>query len=723
MSTSSDEWRSKSPELKQASAISALTAAIVSTPALSVLWPEPQTVAPVSAPKGPVVMPQLYSRIQTIVQKMLHSDHGVPIRSHKRRLISAIPSAFTGADMVLWLQKELYMPSKVEAIHVANMLSKQGFFFCVEGYGIPIRDDNTLYRFQTPYYWPSQNPPSSDFEYGVYLVKQVLRSKHRIRLLNYELNNLHKLKLRLAKQWKLVTEKADEDVRIFREQKRVAKAIMSSQEEAYWRLRRPPPRESGVGDALLTRHGTERSDWRPQKWTEESLRNEVSFLKQYLKRTRVHMSTALEGTTKLSQKYQEFDPMLTSPQPSNPWITGDDTLWTIEKSLVEHPSERQVRRWACSFLDLLTDVTGRYNFEEYCKAQYNSENIRFWQACRDLKSIPLAAVAGSVKLIFDEFLQRSASSEVNVSANVQEEIEKDLKSPSRYAFCSAQLQIFQLMQNDIYARFLKSPDYQQMLSVGKMQGTAGKSFFSRFKVPSANRQKLQAQVSTDFTSPCLPGRYTKRQLSISRKLSSSNATGSLDDLFLASSPSTESKRISAYTEAFIETLTAPDPGGMQLDHVRHRRVSAPLAHILPGKPKQLQGSLDQVFEEDSIEATTVEVTGKVAIDIGLPTSYSYDDIAQLKEDAELVAAPKWARQTGEKTPKDVAASSYLSVASNALHPSRSIPASLSEQKNDLLQVPEFSLAGSSPSKSYEFESINHGKVYSSTESVHSTASH
>lgn len=35
-------------------------------------------------------------QIQTIVQKMLHSDHGVPIRSHKRRLISAIPSAFTG---------------------------------------------------------------------------------------------------------------------------------------------------------------------------------------------------------------------------------------------------------------------------------------------------------------------------------------------------------------------------------------------------------------------------------------------------------------------------------------------------------------------------------------------------------------------------------------------------------------------------------------------------
>ena len=44
--------------------------------------------------------------------------------------------------------------------------------------------------------------------------------------------------------------------------------------------------------------------------------------------------------------------------------------------------------------------------------------------------------------IYSEFLQRSASSEVNVSANVQEEIEKDLKSPSRYAFCSAQVHVW-----------------------------------------------------------------------------------------------------------------------------------------------------------------------------------------------------------------------------------------------------------------------------------------
>ena len=32
-------------------------------------------------------------------------------------------------------------------------------------------------------------------------------------------------------------------------------------------------------------------------------------------------------------KYKEFDPMLNPPVPSNPWVTGDTTLWTLENSL------------------------------------------------------------------------------------------------------------------------------------------------------------------------------------------------------------------------------------------------------------------------------------------------------------------------------------------------------------------------------------------------------
>ncbi len=68
------------------------------------------------------------------------------------------------------------------------------------------------------------------------------------------------------------------------------------------------------------------------------------------------------------------------------------------------------------------------------------------------------------------------------------------------------------MQNDIYPRFLKSDHYQQMLRRGREVEEAGKGFFAKLQ-----KRKLEI-VKQDATgiSPCLPQRYTKRQvLSIS----------------------------------------------------------------------------------------------------------------------------------------------------------------------------------------------------------------
>lgn len=258
----------------------------------------------------------LYLRMQGVVQQMLHSENGVPIKSHKRRLISAIPSAFTGSDMVNWLSKNLSISTKAEAIHLANLICCHGYFFCIEGVGTTVKDDGTLFRFQTPYYWPSQSPDISDHAYGVYLVKQVLRSKHRIRLLDYELNNLHKLKLRLAKDWKTITEKAEDDVRVFREQKRVARAIMSSQEEAFWRLYRPPPGESSVQDSALTRYGTELLPKNDKPVTAEELIREMDYLKLQLSLPKSKVSTSVRNIISNCYKYADFDSMMTRDRKS-----------------------------------------------------------------------------------------------------------------------------------------------------------------------------------------------------------------------------------------------------------------------------------------------------------------------------------------------------------------------------------------------------------------------
>lgn len=115
--------------------------------------------------------------------------------------------------------------------------------------------------------------------------------------------------------------------------------------------------------------------------------------------------------------------------------------------------------------------------------------------------------------IHSEFLQRGSTSEVNVSANVQKEVERDIKDPSRYAFTAAQEQIYQLMQNDIYPRFLKSPEYQGMLKKGKeIQSGSGRGFFSKLQY-GLRRSRLEANFK-DATgiSPNLPQRYAKRQV-------------------------------------------------------------------------------------------------------------------------------------------------------------------------------------------------------------------
>ena len=78
-----------------------------------------------------------------------------------------------------------------------------------------------------------------------------------------------------------------------------------------------------------------------------------------------------------------------------------------------------------------------------------------------------------LSVVRSEFLERGASSEVNVGASVASDIAHDLATPSRFSFQSAQEQIFSLMQNDIYPRFLKSSDYTELLSGAKKAGGGG----------------------------------------------------------------------------------------------------------------------------------------------------------------------------------------------------------------------------------------------------------
>lgn len=117
-----------------------------------------------------------------------------------------------------------------EALNIANQLCLHGYFFPVSDCKIlVVKDDSSLYRFQTPYYWPWQHKTPDNIEYAIYLVKRSLRNKQRHGLEEYEAEALASLHKNLKGKWEFITMQAEEQVRISKERKKGDKIVTDSQ--------------------------------------------------------------------------------------------------------------------------------------------------------------------------------------------------------------------------------------------------------------------------------------------------------------------------------------------------------------------------------------------------------------------------------------------------------------------------------------------------------------
>ncbi|XP_058027494.1 regulator of G-protein signaling 14 isoform X2 [Ahaetulla prasina] len=123
---------------------------------------------------------------------------------------------------------------------------------------------------------------------------------------------------------------------------------------------------------------------------------------------------------------------------------------------------QSVARWAESFETLLQDQLGVAYFTEFLKKEFSAENVYFWQACEQFQQIPASStqkLAQEARKIYDEFLSSHSVNPVNIDrqAWIGEEM---LSTPTPEMFHVQQLQIFNLMKFDSYARFVKSALYQ-----------------------------------------------------------------------------------------------------------------------------------------------------------------------------------------------------------------------------------------------------------------------
>ncbi|XP_063803765.1 regulator of G-protein signaling 6 isoform X2 [Pseudophryne corroboree] len=439
----------------------------------------------------------VYRKIEDIITRMQDDKAGgVPIRTVKS-FLSKIPSVVTGADIVQWLIKNLNIEDPVEAIHLGSLIAAQGYIFPISDHVLTLKDDGTFYRFQAPYFWPSNCWEPENTDYAIYLCKRTMQNKARLELADYEAENLARLQRAFARKWEFIFMQAEAQVKIDRKKDKTERKILDSQERGFWDVHRPVPgcvnttemdirkcrrmknpqkvKKSvyGVSEDSQSQSPVHMASHVIRKTTKDDLRKQIHFLNVQIDRHCLKMSKVADSFIAYSEQYTEYDPFLTPADPSNPWISDDSTFWDLEIS--KEPSQQRVKRWGFSLGEVLKDPVGREQFLRFLESEFSSENLRFWLVVQDLKRQPLQEVPKRVEEIWQEFLAPGAQSAINLDSHSFERTSQNVKDPGRYTFEDAQEHIYKLMKSDSYARFLRSNAYQDLLMMKKK----GKSLTSK----------------------------------------------------------------------------------------------------------------------------------------------------------------------------------------------------------------------------------------------------
>ncbi|CAH0602345.1 unnamed protein product [Chrysodeixis includens] len=182
----------------------------------------------------------VYKKMEAIIEKMQDENTGVPVRTVKS-FMTKIPSVFTGSDLVSWLTRHLQLEDTWEALHTAHLLAAHGYLFPIDDHCLTVKNDNTYYRFQTPYFWPSNQWEPENTDYAVYLCKRTMQNKARLELADYEAESLARLQKMFSRKWEFIFMQAEAQSKVDKKRDKLERKVLDSQERAFWDVHRPMP--------------------------------------------------------------------------------------------------------------------------------------------------------------------------------------------------------------------------------------------------------------------------------------------------------------------------------------------------------------------------------------------------------------------------------------------------------------------------------------------------
>uniref|UniRef100_A0A3Q2QQF7 Regulator of G protein signaling 2 n=1 Tax=Fundulus heteroclitus TaxID=8078 RepID=A0A3Q2QQF7_FUNHE len=114
----------------------------------------------------------------------------------------------------------------------------------------------------------------------------------------------------------------------------------------------------------------------------------------------------------------------------------------------------------------LPPTDGKAAFCIFLKSEFCEENIEFWTACEDFKTLTSPKdLVSKANTIYEEFIRSEAPKEINLDFNTKNAIEQSLNAPTATSFLAAQKKVYSLMENNSYPRFIHSELYKELCAV------------------------------------------------------------------------------------------------------------------------------------------------------------------------------------------------------------------------------------------------------------------